>query len=979
MAAAALCCGVQLMSPSEKNGLARGLVRALAKFYYPRIEVTGGSLIPRSGPVLLVANHPNSLIDPVLLGIAAQRPVRLMAKAPLFDVPIFGAVLRSLGMVPTYRGSDDAKQVAKNRDSIAAAGRQLAKGLVMGIFPEGKSHDAAQLALVRSGAARLAMEAIAAGAQGLRVVPVGLNYERKERFRSAVWIKVGRPIDATNWLRMHDGDEHRAMRSLTHEIDARLRHCITHLDNIAWETLLDELEAMLPPAPGGRRMALATLHRRKRAADAINFFHRADPPRAEIAAARVRAHALELEDAGMPPQARLLARRGLPLWGALLRDGAMLLLGAVGGLLGFLHHIIPYAIVRLIVGRTAGKGRMVVALHRLLASLPVYAGWYAFVWWRMQLYFLPWVAWTWAALMPFAGLAALTATRRWRKTLPSWWAEVRLLFAPHRAAALCREHRAVGQLLEAFATEAKLPASIAAEPRPGIVYRPPFWIMATAGIAMLAIAVGVTSWLLRDRPVGFLRQDAPALREMAGAELGERMTSDERALLGVIRGLGELEAKFRGFEAGLATGERSYYRPEDDEEIRRMLVTYLTLRTALLRTVWHYQRHAELEDERLELRALLLHYTAAAAAYDYAARFVLAFDGAKVAIRKLNEAEPRWDLRAGTYDDIRANLGHIAHRRWLEDGWRNYHTTLPRWIAYGLREGDPYRAFHEVIAIAGENTAKLSQKLMRYKVQTALADVGKFTRGGWYRASSAVSTLIGDTRVREPRGGAGLITPELVTALQPRLRPGDIVIERRNWYLSNAFLPGYWPHSALYVGTAAELRAMGLDADPRVAKHLDAFARLDVAGHAPAFIEAVSEGVVFTTLEHSVGEADSVAVLRPRLTFEQTKEVIARAFSHAGKPYDFDFDFFGADKLVCTELVYRAFGSYIDFPLVEVLGRKTLPALEIVRHWSSAVGAPQLEFVAFLDGDETTGRCVARDAEALKMSMTRPALTWRQR
>src|SRR5690606_13014354 len=124
------------------------------------------------------------------------------------------------------------------------------------------------------------------------------------------------------------------------------------------------------------------------------------------------------------------------------------------------------------------------------------------------------------------------------------------------------------------------------------------------------------------------------------------------------------------------------------------------------------------------------------------------------------------------------------------------------------------------------------------------------------------------------------------------------------------FLPGYWPHSALYVGTAEELRAMGLEADPRVAGHLAEFAEPDATGHARRFIEAISEGVVFTTLEHSVGEADSVAVLRPRLTPPQIREVIARAFSHAGKPYDFDFDFFSADKLVCTEVVYRAFGSY---------------------------------------------------------------------
>src|SRR5690349_17497177 len=164
---------------------------------------------------------------------------------------------------------------------------------------------------------------------------------------------------------------------------------------------------------------------------------------------------------------------------------------------------------------------------------------------------------------------------------------------------------------------------------------------------------------------------------------------------------------------------------------------------------------------------------------------------------------------------------------------------------------------------------------MRYKVQTALADVEKFAYGGWYRASSAVSTLIGDTKIREPRHGEGLITPERVADLRPRLRPGDIIVERRNWYLSNAFLPGYWPHSALYVGSVSDLHALGLDADPRVARHLAAFARPDGSGHLPAFIEAVSEGVVFTSLEHSIGEADSVGVLRPRLTREQTKEVIA--------------------------------------------------------------------------------------------------------
>lgn len=272
-------------------------------------------------------------------------------------------------------------------------------------------------------------------------------------------------------------------------------------------------------------------------------------------------------------------------------------------------------------------------------------------------------------------------------------------------------------------------------------------------------------------------------------------------------------------------------------------------------------------------------------------------------------------------------------------------------------------------AAAGAYTAGLSGRLFHYKVATAVTDVGRFASGSYYRASAVVSTLVGDTKIRQPRRGAPLITPVQLAALRPELRPGDILIQRRNWYLSNAFLPGYWPHSALYVGTVAELRALGLDQDPRVARHLEVFAQRDAAGREHVIIEAIGEGVVFTSAERSIGGADSVAVLRPKLAPEQVREVIARGFSHAGEAYDFDFDFFSSDRQVCTELVYRSYSGFIDFTLVEILGRKTLPALEIVRHWAGPEGAGQLDFVAFLDGDETAGRSFERDAETLVESL----------
>ncbi len=966
--------------PEFSGSFARRLVRSLVKFYYPRIEVSGADSIPQTGPLLIAANHPNSLIDPVLLGIAARRPMRLMAKATLFDMPLVGKILRALGMVPVYRGTDDRSLVKRNNESLAAAAKQIAAGHALGIFPEGKSHDAPQLALVRSGAARLALQALAAGAHGVKVVPVGLHYEQKERFRSAVWIRVGESIDVAAWLAQHGGDEHVAMRTLTAELNTRMKSVVLHLDEVEWQPLLEDLEALLPAAGFKRTDGLAALHQQQAAVDAINHFHRVDRPRAEAAAGRVRAHATALRAAGIPAEEAELSLQGWRLAASLARKVAALSIGTVLAVFGAVKHLPPYLFVRFVTAWMPAPGKMTLALNRLLLGLPVYGAWYAVTAWWLAGYFVPWVVVTLMLLMPVSGIAALDNARRWRRLLPRIIAEVRLLARPKKRAALRASQAEVVRELCALATEfhAVAPPAPVAAPSSVRWYRPPLWLNVTVSAVSVAFLVWFGAWLLRDRPTEFLRADAPALSSWSDARLVEEMASDERALVAVIDGLEELEKTFRAFEAELNAGTRSYYVQADDDEIRRMLVTFLSFRAVLVRTVWKYQRHDDIDRDEDRLRALLLHYTAAALAYDYAARFVKAFDGQELAIRKLNEAEPRWDLKPGTYDSIRANLANAEHRRWLVSGWQNYQKMLPAWSAAGLTDDEPHARFHTAIRLAAENTAELSKELFAYKVDAALAEVRGLAKGGYYRASSTVSTLIGDTKIRQPRHGKSLITPELMERLRPMLRPGDILIQRRNWYLSNAFLPGYWPHSALYVGTAEQLRAEGMDNDLRILRHLEAFSKTDASGHRYAIIEAISEGVVFTTVEHSIGGADSVAVLRPVLTPLQKREVIARAFEHVGKPYDFDFDFFSADKLVCTEVVYRSFSGMIDFPLVDIMGRKTLPALDIVKYWISPEGGPKLQFVAYLHGDEGKGTCEWAGAGMLAWSAQWSALTWLQ-
>ncbi|HSB69834.1 MAG TPA: YiiX/YebB-like N1pC/P60 family cysteine hydrolase [Candidatus Methylomirabilis sp.] len=233
-----------------------------------------------------------------------------------------------------------------------------------------------------------------------------------------------------------------------------------------------------------------------------------------------------------------------------------------------------------------------------------------------------------------------------------------------------------------------------------------------------------------------------------------------------------------------------------------------------------------------------------------------------------------------------------------------------------------------------------------------------------------------------------LITPEQVQELKRILQPGDLILERRNWYLSNGFLPGFWTHMVLYVGAAEDLERRDLATHPSVRQHLESFRRLDRHGHAHRAIEAVSAGVVFSSLEE-VASADHLAVLRPRVSDARKNIAIVRAFSHYGKPYDFDFDFFSTDKVVCTELIYRSYDEFIGgegvrFPLVRIMGRDALPADEAVRMFAQerlqdrqreapdVKLASQLEFVLFLDGDGWAGTARPAGVEKFIRSIDRP-------
>jgi 1-acyl-sn-glycerol-3-phosphate acyltransferase len=189
------------------------------------VEVVGIEHVPRKSPVIFVLNHPNALVDPAFLLSLAPRRVSFLAKSPLFRMPVLGYLVRAMDSLPVYRQQDEGEDVSKNRETFVAARQLLKRGGTIGICPEGVSHDEPRLRPIKTGAARIALAAVSTGeVPNLSIIPAGLYYTSKTKFRSAVLLYFGKPIAVTPVKLEADGNPPRlAVRELSDRIECALR------------------------------------------------------------------------------------------------------------------------------------------------------------------------------------------------------------------------------------------------------------------------------------------------------------------------------------------------------------------------------------------------------------------------------------------------------------------------------------------------------------------------------------------------------------------------------------------------------------------------------------------------------------------------------------------------------------------------------------------------------------------------------------
>jgi hypothetical protein len=347
-------------------------------------------------------------------------------------------------------------------------------------------------------------------------------------------------------------------------------------------------------------------------------------------------------------------------------------------------------------------------------------------------------------------------------------------------------------------------------------------------------------------------------------------------------------------------------------------------------------------------------------------RLVRLTEEGTAARRLLDEPIPEHGIPPRRFDLLRWNVLHVAEAPKLAAG-EAYLASLRDSI--GPTPALDARIAEARALLRFSDIAKNGAAILRSKVFDA-----------WFPLQKGVAHWMGETKFR--RRAAPLVGRPDLKDLEPELRPGDILLERRNWNLSNVGLPGFWPHAALYVGSPSRLRTFlgGSESEIR-RRHPSAWRRYleeHDDGRPRAVIEAMAPGVVFNSLESSAG-ADYLGVLRPRLPASEIATAVDRAFGYLGRPYDFDFDFLTDAELVCSELVYKCYqpgggARGVPFKLSRAAGREVLPPNDMAAQfdrWRHESESP-LEFVAFLDGREKKGDCVRRDEAAFRASHRRP-------
>ncbi|TGE26694.1 lysophospholipid acyltransferase family protein [Hymenobacter metallicola] len=340
------------------------VVQVALRVFFRRLEIRHHQRLEQPGPMLIVSNHPNTLMDPLVVAANRRKPIAFLAKSTFFKNPISRAIFLSGNCIPIYRRQDaesgDAgvtpeELAARNEAAFGQCYDYFDKGGSIQIFPEGTSVSERRLRPLKTGAARITLGAEARHdfTLGLTILPIGINYFDPSRFRSDVFVNIGRPIVVADYAAAYRADPEAAADALTEEIRRRLEQRLVITRDAAEDELVLQIERTFGEhlIPDDEETLYDNFLLSRALLEAVPYFEKHDPARLMAVREQLSNYLLDLDRLRLSDEALESSRGGGRRWARATVSGIKLVLGFPLYLYGLLNNYIPYILPSLIAKR----------------------------------------------------------------------------------------------------------------------------------------------------------------------------------------------------------------------------------------------------------------------------------------------------------------------------------------------------------------------------------------------------------------------------------------------------------------------------------------------------------------------------------------------------------------------------------------------------------------------------------------------------
>lgn len=398
-------------------------IRIGLRAYFSKISIKGFHHIPKTGAVMLVANHQNALLDALVVAVHIERPIYFITRADVFNRPLIARFLASINMLPIYRQRDNVDTIALNKPIFEKTAEILHQQGAILIFPEGNQARVRNLRPLQKGFARMGFGAAALSEfeNDIQLVPIGINYSHHTEARGTLFVQAGQPISFKDFYPIYIENQQKGLKDISTQISPLIQFLIIHIPNSDHHQTIDFLRTFYLPVQMQRHKlthVLASQHEQEqKIADALENHRQVSPNEFHLLSEKVDLFHTLNQKVNISPE--IFSKPPLTLL-SFCALGLMLLLLMPIALFGMFNHLLAILLVKYIV-RNKVKDQNFLASIKFLGSMVVFTLFYIIQsilvgllsgnWWIALLYLI---------LLPVSGGVYLFWQNQVKNLLQQW-------------------------------------------------------------------------------------------------------------------------------------------------------------------------------------------------------------------------------------------------------------------------------------------------------------------------------------------------------------------------------------------------------------------------------------------------------------------------------------------------------------------------------------------------------------------------------